>query len=498
MASHPPLAALNPAARRKRIAQLVSNPGTRAAVPTKFLPAKYQKARLTAQRMKQENATLYNPGAVLSGNDLRNAVKSEVNLQINPQVDAFTRSIQSLGQARDIASSRLAGYSNLYNQATATTAQALSKTGNDLVEHLANLGKDTQNSLGQVQDDIAASRTSDEALRGQGLQDLNRADAAVDLNRANAAGATSSAISQAAGNVSGANTLAGTIAQVAPMRAADQQFALAGKFNQQIADMMGKRADVEATRGDLTAKTLNQMRQDQFTNLATMKGLDIKQSDLAETVRSHKATERLTGAAINQRNLASIRTARSAHERNVSAAAAKQAEIDIRRGVDPVTHKRLPGKPQSAADALNAWRLDFARKHGYLPSTGPGKKAGGSKNLPSITPNQRSNQIGKYGQVEAKIKSGLAALGGVGKTPRSKAASTFMQSDAAKNVNPLYASIALDMAYDGHVSRANARKLHKLGLTVDDLGLKSFSQFSKEKARTKKGPAGKIPGFGSF
>jgi hypothetical protein len=305
------------AARNKRVAALAANPGTRSKIPTALLPAQYQAGRKTAQRVARENTTLYNPSAILSGSDLRNAVKSEVGLQIDPQLSAFDRAIKNLGAGRDVASGRLAGYSNLYNAETAKSAGALSDAGNQLVQQIAAAGQGTQNTLDKIKGDISSEASADTALRGSGLQDFGRAQAAVDFNKAQAAGASNSATGVAAGQAAGTNTLAGTIAAVAPMRANDQQFALAGKFNQQIADMMGKRADVEATRGDLTAKTLNQMRQDQFTNLVTMKGLDLKASDLAETVRSNKAQENIATTAIGQRDLASQRSADAAHAKRV-------------------------------------------------------------------------------------------------------------------------------------------------------------------------------------
>jgi hypothetical protein len=495
MAKHTPLSSLKPAARNKRIAILARNPGTRASIPTKFLPAKYQALRTHNQQVAKENATLYNPAAILSGNDLRGAVKSEVNSQINPQLGAFDRAIQNLGAGRDIAASRLAGYSSLYNAETAKSAGALSTAGSQLVQQLAAAGQTTQNQLGQIQSDISSASKSDEALRGSGLQDFGRAQGAVDFNRAQAAGATNSAIGAAAGQVSGANTLAGTIAAVAPMRANDQQFALAGKFNQQIADMMGKRADVEATRGDLTTKTLNQMRQDQFTNLVTMKGLDLKASDLAETVRSNKAQENIATTAIGQRDAASIRTSNAAHAKRVldskqfnrklaNSQAYQQAQIDIKRGIDPVTHKRLPKKPGSAADALNKWKLDYAKKHGYLPSTGapkgPKGKGKGKDGGPSLTTNEKITQTGKFSPVYNTITQTVKPdFPGDRQTGGVNAGKAFLKDNPA--ADPLYVSVALDMAYDGHVSKRNAEKLHQRGLTVQDLGLKSATQAVKDR-----------------
>lgn len=496
-----PLSSLNPAARKKRIALLAKNPGTRSSIPDKYLPTQYRAARANAQRVKQENATLYNPSQILSGKDLRNAVKSEVDLQLNPQIAAFDRSIGSLKSQRDVSSARLGQYYDLYNKATAGSAAALSSSGQQLANQLASLGKETQSTLSGIQSGITARNAADTALRGAGLQDVSGAQGAVDFNKAQAAGSTQDTINQAAAQASGTNSLASTIAAVAPMRAADAQTILASKFNSQIADMMGKRADAEASRGDLTTTTLNKMRQDQFTNLATAKGLDIKQADLNETIRKNQATEKLTSKAIDQRNLASVRTAETASEKLKATNAYNKAQIDIKRGIDPVTHKKLPGggKGQSGADALNRWKLKFAQSHGYLPSTGKGKggKGSGSDSSNSLTLNERNTQAGKFAPIFNTITRTVAPdFKGDRKSGGSAAAAAFLKDNP--NADPLFTSIALDMAYDGHISRANTRKLKARGLNVADLqGVKSFTDWQRESRKTRRGPAGKVPGFGN-
>src|SRR3954454_16104713 len=245
------------AARNARVAALAANPGTRSKIPLALLPAKYQAGRKTAQRMAQENATLYNPAQILSGKDLRSAVKSTVNLQLNPQIAAYDRGIGTITNQRNSTLGRAAQYSSGYDAATAASAVGLSGAGQQLAAQIAAQGQNTQNVLQGIQQDDSSRRAADVALRGQGLQGPDEAAHALDLAKANAAGATSSATNQAAAQAGAASNLAGTIAAVAPMRAQDQQFALAGKFNQQIADMTAKRADVEATRGDLTTTTLD-------------------------------------------------------------------------------------------------------------------------------------------------------------------------------------------------------------------------------------------------
>jgi hypothetical protein len=484
------------AARNKRVAALVANPGTRSKVPLALLPAKYQAGRKTAQRMAQENATLYNPAQILSGKDLRSAVKSTVNLQLNPQIAAYDRGIGTITNQRNSTLGRAAQYSSGYDAATAASAAGLSGAGQQLAAQIAAQGQNTQNVLQGIQQDDSSRRAADVALRGQGLQGPDEAAHALDLAKVNAAGATSSATNQAAAQAGAASNLAGTIAAVAPMRAQDQQFALAGKFNQQIADMTAKRADVEASRGDLTSSTLQKMRNDQFTNLATMKGLDLKASDLQETVRKNKATEALTGAAITQRNLDSVRDAKTAHEKNVFDQRYKRAQLDIKRGIDPVTGKRLPknAKPQTAADALNAWKLKFARDHGYLPSTGAPKPGGSNGGKPPLTANERISQAQKFGGISNAVNNAVKDFPGDRKGAGTKAARAILTEKP--EVDPLYVSIALDMAYDGHISRPNTKKLKARGIKVADLtGVTSFTDWQR-KHRGGRSAAKKIPVVG--
>lgn len=474
------LANMNPAARAARIKVLSANPGTRSSIPDRFLPSQYKASRAHAQQMKQENATLYNPAQILSGKDLRSAVNSEVNLQLNPKLGAYDREIGSLTSARNVSAARLGQYSDMYNKATAASAANISSSGQQLAEKLAQIGQGTQDTLSNIQSGITQRNAADTAVRGAGLQDISGAQGAVDFNKAQAAGATQSAIELGAGQAGGLNTLAGTIAATAPMRANEQQFILANKFNSQIADMMGKRADLAASRGDLTAQTLNKMRQDQFTNLATAKGLNLKQADLNETVRKNKATEKLTGLAINQRNLASLRTASTASEKLTATKAYQKAQLDIKRGIDPITGKKLPGKPQSAADALSAWKLDFARKHGYLPSTGA--KSG------HATEARTTKMQTDYSAVSQAISNAKADFPGDRKRGGTGAIKAIIGEKPT--TDPLMASIAADMAYDGHISRANTIKLKKRGINVADLGgVVSYSDWLR-KNKNKSNPRG--------
>jgi hypothetical protein len=484
-----PLARMAPgAARNKRVAQLAANPGTRSKIPDSLLPAQFRAGRANAQRMKTENATLYNPSQILSGSDLRNSVKAAVDLQINPQLGAFDRSIGSLTGQRDTQAARLGQYFDMYNKQTASGAAALTGGAQQLAAQMAQLGQGSQSQLEAIQQGINSRTTADAALRGPGLQDNGPASSALDFAKAQQAGANAGYQTQAAATGSGFAGIAGTIAAVAPMRAADATANLANTFNKQIADMQGRRAEVDAQRGPLTTQTLDKMRQDQFTNLATMKGLGLKEADLQETVRSHKAQETIAADTLGVKAADSVRDARTAREKLLYTQRKDAALLDIKRGVDPITGKKL-SKSTSPSAALAQWRLDFAKKHGYLPKTGPPTKG---KDGPSLTLNERVGQAQKFAPVlntvQQKIKTDFPH-------DRQGAARALLSNNP--NVDPLYASVALDVAYDGHVSRANAKKLHDRGVKVKDLNVPSFADWNRSgKTRAGRRAAGKIPVVG--
>lgn len=495
-----PLAKMAPgAARNKRVAALAGSPGTRSKIPTALLPAKYRAGRIQAQKIKTENATLYNPAQILSGNDLRGAVKGIVNAQINPQLGAFDRGIKSLTGQRDVSGARLGQYMDMYSKDTAGSAAALSNSGQQLVAQIAQQGQQTQDVLSRIQSDDSSRRSADVALRGEGLQGPDQAAQALNLAKTNAAGATASATGQAAAQATGTSNLAGTIAAVAPMRAQDSMMNLANTFNKQIVEMQGRRAETEAQRGPLTAQTLEKMRQDQFTNLATMKGLNLKESDLQETVRSHKAEEALANKTLNVKSADSVRDARTQHEKNLYKARKDRADLDIKRGIDPITGKPLPKKPESASEALNRWRLKFARDHGYLPKTGPPTKSKVTprETLPGVkhaTIPQTTKAQTDFSAISQAIKNAQADFPGNRASAGTGAVKAIIGEKPT--TDPLLASIAADMTYDGHISRTNTLKLKKRGINVADLdGVVSYTEWKRQQHKRKIGR--NVPGVGA-
>jgi len=84
--------------------------------------------------------------------------------------------------------------------------------------------------------------------------------------------------------------------------------------------------------------------------------------------------------------------------------------------------------------------------------------------------------LDKNGKDTGKTKRQPVLVNGVPKTTGAKPA-----------INSLFASVALDMAYDGHVSAHNVRRLHALGYRIDSLGYPT-------KAAPARSPSERAPG----
>jgi hypothetical protein len=74
----------------------------------------------------------------------------------------------------------------------------------------------------------------------------------------------------------------------------------------------------------------------------------------------------------------------------------------------------------------------------------------------------------------AKLPDGSPARAGHARRPRVQAAKS-----------QLLASAALDMAYDGHLSRRNEKLLHARGIQLKPLGLVTYGEWLKKNRRTR-------------
>lgn len=240
-----------------------------------------------------------------------------------------------------------------------------------------------------------------------------------------------------------------TIASVAGMRAQDQQSQLAQQFQSQMNDLQAKRLGIEqGAQGEFLSNLQGVAKQKQdaeaakFEQQAAAQALGLKIDSQEETARHNKAGEQNTAAGIKQR-------AQTAENKLTSQERREQAKLE-----------------QDAREG----RLNREQKERLAHLKAKGKGSGGIDYLPQ----------GQQNTVASKISSikNLAR-----KAQHEKHWNRRQAAKAILNDNPdldeLYVSVALDLAYDGHVSRANAKKLHDRGVKVKGVG-KSYSQYSRE------------------
>jgi hypothetical protein len=71
-----------------------------------------------------------------------------------------------------------------------------------------------------------------------------------------------------------------------------------------------------------------------------------------------------------------------------------------------------------------------------------------------------------------------------------RSGSTEQRPTTIDKHDPLYASVALDVLIDGHVSRYNAQRLHSRGLKVEDLDHRGFAEAEAAVSTMLNQPAG--------
>jgi len=157
-----------------------------------------------------------------------------------------------------------------------------------------------------------------------------------------------------------------------------------------------------------------------------------------------------------------------------------------------ITSGPYRGLTQGQVDSMSAQELrDYEKQN--EKATGGGEK-GGVKRATNDQQLQLGNQF-----KEALNRAADYAAADKSKRNRAATAKELMKGTTGKDAVPKMGqfpvSLALDMAFDGHISRANAQRLHRLGYKVSDLpGSVSFTDYRKKQAaRPKPKPKPKAP-----
>lgn len=162
-----------------------------------------------------------------------------------------------------------------------------------------------------------------------------------------------------------------------------------------------------------------------------------------------------------------------------------------RRGQD-LSHQDRVASRRAADRRAEQRESERARSESRLP--------GGSQRAPAAA--QRS-AVNKFEQALGDVQRLLAnpdlrkrypALGGPkSKAQRALVARSLVGLDDYKTSQPLL-SAALDMHYDGHLSRATQKRLHRLGIEVNRLGeVVTAGEFRKRRPSVSYGALGNFP-----
>jgi len=151
----------------------------------------------------------------------------------------------------------------------------------------------------------------------------------------------------------------------------------------------------------------------------------------------------------------------------------KRAQIDIKRGIDPITGKPLPKKPQSASDALAAWKLQYAKDHGVLPSTGTDKPKPKKTAKPTIRVFNTRAGIHQLSEIyKAKLTDpGTRQRAAKAKVPLRVQIANELRAGNKKLGRPpvqnsLILNAAADLANFGYVLPEHVKVLRETGVTL--------------------------------
>jgi hypothetical protein len=281
-------------ARRLSFQQRLRNPATRAKIPTSRLPVRYQRMRAGNRRRARLDADpLYDPAQQLSGHRLSSAVDRLVALEFAPKEQALTQQ-ESTTRTQGTALMGRAGdyYRQIAQQEAGNVArqQALSAR---LKDELAGIASSTQTAIGGQTAAQDKAQAQDVAVRGEGLAGGGDARVTAELAAQRAAAAQGAQAFQSTGVLQGGNYegLAGSTSAATAQRGGETQAQLANRMANTLSQIGQARADLGTEKGNERVKQLLALRQSGFENLATMKGLGIKEEDL-QVGAAQKAAER--------------------------------------------------------------------------------------------------------------------------------------------------------------------------------------------------------------
>jgi hypothetical protein len=453
--------ARKPRQKTLTLAQRRANPGLRAKLPmSQLTPAQQAQRKRNQLVASQDKNPLYDPTTQLAGHSLIQAAQDLADTAIKPKVDAYNRQITSATTQGTALASRAGDY---YTQLAAREMQGVAsqKALADLLNsQTASIGQQSQQAFAGMSQAEQARQAQDAALRGTGLSGDSSARVGGEIAAQQGTAAT---LQQAGANTaaqSGSSwaNLSNAMNQARQLRGGEVQGELLNRLATQQTNLRQQIADTESQRGDLTSENLTKLRQQAYENLVTNQGLNIKQQDLQNQLLNIK-TDAATATANRNASVSKAKADRASRERIAG------------------DRNRLSDRQFKAKYGLSKRQQAERERHNQALENKPGA---GSKPKPATQAAQST--------FRRDASSALAVANALkGKRlDRHKAAAalTAPSKQFSKGLDPVTASVALDVAYDGHISQYNVDRLHKAGIAVNQLPWPTRRQFERRRRRS--------------
>jgi hypothetical protein len=409
-----------------------------------------KQARRIKRSQRSNRSALYTPGANLGGESLRSAATKLTDLTINPQVQGLQRQADVTKANTKALQDRTQGY---YAQIAAEAQTGLARTqaiNQAAAGQISKAGEEAQSRITGVGATNTAELASDAQTRGPGLQIGSRAQEELAAMRANAANTTNNAAISSA--LTGQNQAGyqNALIPITGLRGGEQYSQIGNRGLAALNDIGSQLATVKGTRGATYQKNLLDLRQQGFENQVVTQGILGDQAKIAADVQKTK---------INAQ--AKVKLAKMTfRQRKALQDDAQRAAAKLKAGYELTAKEK-----KQIADAKNAGLTDKNGNPKLSPAEVRQRRNDRNKATTTIF-----NAIGEAKALKSRNLGRHQAAGlllaGRDKTTiekRNKQGKVIERIPVPKvgQYDQLMASIGLDMAYDGHISRRNLAILRK-------------------------------------
>lgn len=475
------------------LARARKDPGLRSKLPDKYLTSDQLKAR----RRNQALADIGDIGTPLSGQSMVNAAQQLTDSEYAPLLAGVGQQEQIVNKSAGLQGDWAKRYYGDLNGLIGNIGTAQTAANANSVQAAIDQGKAAQGAITQADTDAVKRMADDAAVRGQGLQGTAAADVAARTqtarDNATAAAGQAQTSAQNAGDASAAflRGLQGTAAQ----QGGEYQQQITGAQSQALAALAQTRKELDAKRAGSVTDTLLKLRGAEQQNAITAAGLGVRQDAASASADASAGAEgRRYGYTPSEwlSMPASTRTAIVAKAKQTSS----KSNVITSGALAGKTDDWVRSHPKEAAALVDAYNKRGGKKGGAGNDRATGAAIEGAQTDSSSAladaKTLYAEGIHDRHKLATMLMHGRGAGETVSVTQKTKDGSVTRKVPVGPDGQPikdapavidkhkaLYTSVALDVLIDGHVSRPNARRLHDLGITVEDLGFPSYTDYQR-------------------